>query len=408
MSPQLFAGFVCAVLVGVSASGGSHAQTPAAGPSGLVAPEILPGTEVRELRSSITGRRYQIYTARPLQPAPPEGYAVVYVLDANIMFATMVETVRSLVRRPGAGVQPTLVVGIGYPPDLAAQTERRLDLTPAVSATPPSGSGGAEGFLRFITRELMPDIGARFEVDREHESIFGHSYGGLFVLYALVNDPAAFDNFLAASASLWYENRMMQKPNVRKRLAAKLRATQATPRVLITVGEYEQTTDPEWSRTSASGNEDANPQTLLQRAQVDNAREFATFLAAQQGVDVRLQLLAGEDHGSVIPVAISRAVRFALYPRALRPQPAARPPPQDTAPGGIEMPSAAAYVALTADERYALRMRARALPEAARKAWNTLLDERLSAGLTYGEHRRLHEERERMDAQHGTRPLPER
>jgi len=403
----LHAALLCAAALGLALPGSTNARAravaePAPCAAGL---PVLPGTEARELRSTITGHRYKIYTARPLQPPPAQGYAVVYVLDADLMFATMVETVRGLVDRPGAGVQPTLVVGIGYPPDLDARAERRLDLTPSVAGTSTGGYGGAEEFLRFITRELKPQIAARFPVDHQHESIFGHSFGGLFVLYALVNDPAAFDSFLAASPSIWFENRLLQKPSVRKRLGPKLRATQATPRVLITVGEYEQTPDPEWPANSAE-NAGTGASTLAQRAQVDNAREFAAFLAMQPGVAVRAYVLAGEDHGSVIPVAISRAARFALNPRAERAQPAARSIPGDTAPGSIPVPTATEYVALTADGRYQLRLRARRLPEELRRAWTALLDERLSAALTYGEHRRLHEEREQLDAQHGTAPQP--
>lgn len=392
------AGVLGLALSGVLASAPVSAAAAAAPPA---VAEVLVATDVREMRSRSNGRRYQIFTARPLQPAPPEGYAVVYVLDANIMFGTMVDTARSFSRRPYG--RPTLVIGIGYPADLDAQRERAVDLTPSVSADPPAdgSTGGAEGFLAFLREELKPDIEARFAIDRSNRTLFGHSYGGLFTLYALVNDPALFDHYVAASPSIWFADRMMQKQNVRGRLAAKLRATQAVPRVLITVGEYEQTPDPSLPPGRSGGRPPAD--VLKERAQVDNAREFAAFLSATPGVAVESVLFPNEDHGTVIPASISRGVRFAMTANPPRPQPAPRTE-SPTSVGGIAIPAVDEYLALSAQQRYELRVRVRALPEEQFKAWTRQFQDSLSAGLTYGQHRRLHEERQAMDSAHGTKP----
>ena len=365
------------------------------------AAEVIAASDVRAMHSR-AGRTYQIFTARPLRPAPPTGYAVIYVLDANTMFGTMVDAARSFARRPYG--TPTLVIGIGYPVELDPMKERAFDLTPSLTADPDpqGGTGGAEGFLRFLLEELKPDVAGRFPVDPGREMLFGHSYGGLFTLYALVNAPEAFDTFAAASPSIWFGNRLLQKANVRGRLAPKLRATRATPRVLLTVGEYEQIPDPQLP--SARGKEAAKVQ--RERAQADNAREFAAFLAAVPGAMSEFVLFPGEDHGTVIPASISRAVRFAMAPNATHPRPA---PPLEPlgAPGGIPVPAAADYLALDAEQRYELRLRVRALPAIERKAWTTEFQQELSAHLTYGEHRRLHEERVAQDQAHGTRPPDE-
>jgi predicted alpha/beta superfamily hydrolase len=348
------------------------------------------------------GRRYQIYTALPTKPQPAEGYAVVYVLDANIMFATMVDTVRASERRPtGRG---TVVIGIGYPEDLKANAERQIDLTPSVSTTPKAGTGGAEAFLRFIENELKPDVESRFKIDSTSETLFGHSYGGLFTLYALINSPGLVDNFVAASPSIWFENRMMQKENVRGRLEPKLQTQQVTPRVLITVGEYEQVADPDFPAVQGQG---ANADILKERQQVDNAREFADYLSKLDGIEAKFVLFPGEDHGTVIPGAISRGIRFALAPTVKAPAPAAKVVSTGKPPGGIKVPTAEEYLKLTADQRYKLRMRIRNLPEQKRMAWNQQFQFSLNSGLTYWQHRQLHEERQAMDEQHGTKPPPE-
>lgn len=366
------------------------------------AAEALTNVAVREMVGKENGRRYQIYTAQPTKPQPAEGYAVVYVLDANIMFATMVDTVRAQERRPtGRG---TVVIGIGYPEDLKASVERAIDLTPALSTTPKEGTGGAESFLRFIENELKPDVASRFKIDTTRETLFGHSYGGLFTLYALINAPGLVDNFVAASPSIWYEGRMMQKANVRGRLEPKIQTQQVTPRVLITVGEYEQMADPDFPSVQGQG---SNPDVLKERAQVDNAREFAEYLSKIKGVEARFVMFPGEDHGTVISGAISRAIRFALAPTVQAPEPAAKVVSTGKPPGGIKVPTGEEYLKLTADQRYKMRMRVRKLPEQQRVAWNQQFQYSLNAGLTYLQHRKLHEEREAMDKQHGTSPPPE-
>ncbi|MFC4311505.1 alpha/beta hydrolase [Steroidobacter flavus] len=366
------------------------------------AAEALPNVDIREMVGKENGRRYQIYTAQPTKPQPAEGYAVVYVLDANIMFATMVETVRASERRPtGRG---TVVIGIGYPDDLKANVERQIDLTPSVSSTPKDGTGQAESFLRFIENELKPEVASRFKIDTTRETLFGHSFGGLFTLYALINSPGLVDNFVAASPSIWYEGRMMQKANVRGRLEPKVQTQQVTPRVLITVGEYEQTPDPDFPAMQGQG---SNPEILKERQQVDNAREFADYLSKIGGVEAKFVMFPGEDHGTVIPSAISRGVRFALAPTVQAPKPADRVVSTGKPPGGIKVPTAQEYLKLTADQRYKLRMRVRKLPEQQRMAWNQQFQYSLNAGLTYLQHRKLHEERQEMDEKHGTQPPPE-
>lgn len=359
------------------------------------APSILPDTASWEMTGE-TGRRYRIFAAWPKAPPPPGGYPVLYVLDANWMFATAVDTVRAFERRPGG--KPAVVIGIGYPDGLEVNRERALDLTPRLGSPEPkmAGTGGAEAFLRFVETRLKPEVAKRYKVDAARESLFGHSYGGLFTLYALVNRPALFDNWVAASPSIWFEDRLMQRANLRKRLAAKLAASGAAPRVLITAGEYEQAADPDFPPPRLD--------LLMERRQVDNAREFGEFLT-QPGVAVRVETLAGEDHGTVIPVAIARAVRWSLGPATL-PAPAPKSAPFANRTG-VPIPDAAAYLAMTPEARYALRLRSRKLPDAQHKSWVAEFDRTLSAGLTYGEHRRLAEEREAMDAKHGTRPRPE-
>ena len=243
--------------------------------------------------SSKAGRRYKIFAAWPKAPSPPDGYPVVYVLDANVMFGTMADTVRVIGKRPG--FPAAIVIGIGYPDNLNPDKERALDLTPkserAQQAIP--GTGGAQAFLDFIASELKPEVSRRFKIDPAREALFGHSFGGLFTLYALANRPNLADTFIAASPSLWLENEL--GPN------GPVAGNSCTSRILITVGQFEQAADPDFPPPSLK--------MLVSRQQISNAKAYSKRLK-KSGCDTKLEILAGEDHASVPPVAIARANRF--------------------------------------------------------------------------------------------------
>lgn len=364
--------------------------------SGCAAPEIQPtkveqrvtltGSQEWMLTSSVNAREYKIFVSMPEKPAPDAGYAVLYVLDGNAMFLTAVEAVRAFERRPDVPKDlATIVVGIGYAANRNVAVERTLDLTPVTTTDPrvKAPAGGADAFLAFIENDLKPKVATLAPINHARQGIFGHSFGGLFVLHSLAAKPDAFSIRVAASPSIWFEDGL-----IKSRLAA-LAQTQpvidAPLRVLLTAGEYEQKLSPAARALPDSARVVAG---LQSRAQVENGRAVAALLAANKAVEVRFDEIAGEDHGSVIPAAIGRAVAFMLAP----PLPV---------PG---VPNAQAYFEMTAAQRYDLRLRVRDLPDAERIPWLNQLKKTLRDGLTREQSEFLHSERNAMDSEHGTHP----
>lgn len=393
--PGLCRAVVLAVLLSV------HALAGAASP--FDAPLTLRDSAQWDVRAAGNGTTYRIFVAWPDRPPPASGYRVLYVMDGNAMFLTAVEAVRTRTGdRPrgdpahAAAVAReiedalTVVVGIGYPPDTSVAVARKADLTPAGLSDPtvPEATGGAGEFLDFIEQELKPVIEERFRIDRDRQAIFGHSLGGLFVLHTLVERPDAFQTYLAASPSIWYANHA-----ILERIDAFAAArTAATPplRVLLTAAEYEQALDPALRDTPGA---QARAADMLVRGQVTYGRQVAERLDALPGVEAGFVEFAGETHASVIPSAIGRGVRTMM---------AAAAPVELSIP---EMPTAQGYYAMTAEERYALRLQVRALPDSERIPWVTRQYHVLHDGsLSEEQLAALHEERNRMDQLHGTRP----
>ena len=253
--------------------------------------------------TSASNRRYRIFVARPSGDAPESGYPVIFINDANTQFVTFVEAVRLFERRRDTLRQATaLVVGIGYPDDVDPLKERMFDLTPpAADYEETIRAGGAPALLDFIDDELKPWLARKYATDSEKQSIFGHSFGGLFGLYALLTSPDSFDNYLLASPSIWWHERVildLETEFARSR-------TPADPQLLvsITVGEFEEALNPE---ADYGGQSDEVLAMLLSRGQVSQSRGLAGRLQELPSLDVRHAVIAGEDHGSVVPAAITR------------------------------------------------------------------------------------------------------
>ncbi|MFT3754401.1 MAG: alpha/beta hydrolase-fold protein [Pseudoxanthomonas sp.] len=357
---------------------------PAATPQ--AAPLQIAGASQWDMPASASGRNYRIFVSAPGKSAPAQGYGVLYVLDANAMFLTAVEAVRAFERRPDVPKDiATVVVGIGYPDGSDIQAERTHDLTPVAAENPRTrqvAGGGADAFLAFIESDLKPQIGGMFPLDKRKQTIFGHSFGGLFVLHTLARQPEAFPIRIAASPSIWYGGGGFIKDELQKLAQSR---TQDDPRlrVLLMAGEFEQAPSP---AMRAQPHAEEAIRGLAMRKQIDNAREATALLGAAPGIEARFDEIAGEDHGSVIPAAIGRAVAFMLWPPLPVP----------------EVPSAQAYLQMTPEQRYDLRVRD--LPDIDRIPWLNQLKQTLQAGLTVEQNKALHDERNRMDQENGTQP----
>lgn len=276
-------------------------------------PVTLDGAFAMTMTAS-SGRPYAVLVAEPSGPAPAAGFPVVFVLDAERVFATMVESIRMRARRPDAtGVGPAIVVGVTPMGDGDARARRTYDFTPgpALEGHPAEigggpASGGASAFLSFLETELGPRLAATYPVDPAHQVLFGHSLGAYFVLWSLVHG-AAFTTYLAASPSIWWNPAALHQPLEHSGML------RPATRVMVTVGEYEQRRAP-W-QPAGPRTEDAVRRRNVRRM-VDHARDFSRALARVLPGEVDFQEFAGEDHASVVLLTIARGLRFALPPAA--------------------------------------------------------------------------------------------
>lgn len=254
----------------------------------------IPGAEQWTMTGR-TGRRYRIMAWMPDAAVPEAGFPVIYMLDANAAFGTMVETVRLLGQGPYR-VDPSVVIGIGYETDRPLDTQARFydytvyaaddELPPRKDRSPWPATGGAADFLQFIEEELKPSIERLYTIDRSRQMLFGHSLGRWFVLYALFRQCDAFQYYVAGSPSIWWKNGYIVPDAERFAESGKQADWRAS--LLIGVGSLEK---PHMVR--------------------DARQMYERLLAADiPGFTVQYRCYEDEGHLSVVAPLIGRAVRF--------------------------------------------------------------------------------------------------
>lgn len=242
---------------------------------------------IQQITSKLTDYTYTINIYVPNEEAPEEGFPVLYVLDGSSYFNLVKEAVRlQSLNAPKTGVLPAIVVGIGHGDDMR---ERRFyDFTaPAETYIYPARFkekgheklGGAVDFSRFIEEELKPTIEVQYPVNKAQQALFGHSLGGYFTLWQLFHQQSSFQRYLAISPSIWWnEHELVQCASVFLNEHQEMNET-----LFISAGE-------------------------LETFMVDDARQMATVL--EKIMNVEFYEALDENHASIVPTVMSRAIRF--------------------------------------------------------------------------------------------------
>ncbi len=274
----------------------------------------LQTVETFVLDSSELGDRLELSVALPNgRAAGSDRLPVVYVLDAAFHFQTVLAASAWLAtasRLAGGNFPATIVVGVGYPTDdLGAIMARRArDLTPTDGRAPngltlppfPLGLGGAARFLDALVSEALPQIEARYPADSADRTFLGHSFGGLFGLFALFRGPTAFRRYLIISPSIWWHDRVILR---HEETWAEEHDT-LPARLFLGVGRNEQAPGGGWK------NEGFPDEAIEAVRQVDNCRELCARLDARRYPDLSLDCVVLDDeyHLTVGAAAVTRGL----------------------------------------------------------------------------------------------------
>ncbi|MDB6050179.1 MAG: hypothetical protein JWR17_2925 [Pseudomonas sp.] len=233
-------------------------------------------------------RRYRLDLAIPRRAAPAAGYPVVYLLDGNNVLAELRD---DWLGELDAGNPPVLVM-VGYDIDGRYDMDLRTrDYTGASSAD----------FLKSLITKIKPLIEKQQPIDRTRQMLWGHSFGGLFVLYALFEDPQAFQTWFAASPSLWY-----QPQTYAKGMGFAGIAKDSKRHVMIMRGSKEGR-PPIKSFDGGS----LERRKAMAAVPLDANQKVAEHLATLPGVTAHYQEFEGLAHGEMFNAALYPALRMA-------------------------------------------------------------------------------------------------
>ena len=130
-------------------------------------------------------------------------YPVLYLLDGQRNLNHAAGTLDLLNQSNMA--QEMIIIAIN-------NTHRTRDLTPTYDESYNEWgiSGGADNFLDFIEKELIPYVNKSYRTNN-FKILSGHSFGGLLAVYALQSRPQLFQAHFAFSPSLWWHDEVIFK-----------------------------------------------------------------------------------------------------------------------------------------------------------------------------------------------------
>lgn len=262
-------------------------------------PVALADTQALSIRDAQAGRDYPVWIGLPASYAkePQRRYPVLYVTDALYSFP-LVRSIRNLVGQQGVNIEDFILVGLPPQTGLTSKQSRSRDYTPTMPVRHDPGDysaevyGEAAHYRDFLADQVFPQVESRYRIDSGRRIYAGHSLGGLFGAYVLLTRPEMFGTYILSSPSLWYDAHVMDR--IEADYAAGHRDLPAS--VLLSTGQYEtQGPQPRYfKRNDMVG---------------DNARFAATLKArGYPGLRVETTVIDGEDHFTVYPTVMTRAL----------------------------------------------------------------------------------------------------
>jgi predicted alpha/beta superfamily hydrolase len=277
------------LIIGILLSQAVSACAPRASTAPAVEPQsmpfarvTIPGTELRQLESSETGRNYDIYVRLPEEYAQDQRkkFPVLYVLDGQWDFKLLDSIYGGL--HYDRFVPEMIIVGITYSgdnPDYDAL--RAMDYTTVPDAFIP-GSGDAPKFYALLKEQLIPFIEDNYRADASHRVLMGSSFGGIFTLCAMFTEPTLFHGYVVGSPAVTYGHRFAFQQE-----ADYAKSHKDLPvRLFLSVGGIEELAYP--------------------------VKEFMQILSERNytGLEMETRIIEGERHAGNKPEAYNRGLRF--------------------------------------------------------------------------------------------------
>lgn len=171
-----------------------------------VSPVTIENSEHRTIRSEKIGQTYDLFVSLPADYATSgKSYPVLYILDGwHFTLLAYLQNNNIYSER----MPPVIMVNIGHGRGVNPMPLRARDFILTRLPQEPT-SGGAPAFLDFLEHEIIPFVDRTYRTVPTDRGLLGHSYGGLFALYALVERPELFQRIVAASPVAGWDSNLL-------------------------------------------------------------------------------------------------------------------------------------------------------------------------------------------------------
>ena len=156
-------------------------------------------------------REILIYTPQSYDESINTYYNVIYVFDAQNR--EFFDYTHSLISFLSNGDKNFIVVGITSPYNEKLDYSRKTDFLPILLTENSKKrygkyAGNADNFQNYIRNEVFKYIESNYRT-LNHKTAIGHSLGASFLIYAMLNQPDIFDNYISISPNLEFDNQRL-------------------------------------------------------------------------------------------------------------------------------------------------------------------------------------------------------
>lgn len=251
-------------------------------------------TDSHKMVSDFNKKEYQLKILLPAKYSASDTlrYPVLYVLDGNYSTNLFQSTLDLFSMAPE--LQQVIIVTIdgvntSYEQWLA---NRYYDYTPSSDSAADTAiarfmktavvpSGGAAAFLQTLEKQILPWVELHYKTNDDN-GLYGHSLGGLFSAYCLLQKPALFHRYSINSPSLWWRQGEMTKQFA----STTITDSTISARVFLSAGKLE-------------GDFMINPIDAFEK----------TIITNLPGIKMNYKIFDDETHLSVVPLTCTRTLR---------------------------------------------------------------------------------------------------
>ncbi|QDY71035.1 alpha/beta hydrolase [Qingshengfaniella alkalisoli] len=244
---------------------------------------------------------YVIRVAWPDRSPPPNGFTTVFALDGTAVAATLNSTLLTRMAEQGGPA----IVAIGYDSGQRfASLERTRDYTPPNANGDPvkdprgRDGGHAAAFHDLLIHKIIPQAESIAPLDPGTRQLWGHSYGGLFTLFAAMRSDGSFGHFTAASPSLWWND---------GEFAAQLSNWLDGDPLMSATLDIDHGS-AERQRASRPANDNAQKLVRMRDAVPENLLEQFDARLRDKGVTGQMTTFDGFSHGETFPASLLKTL----------------------------------------------------------------------------------------------------